>query len=182
MKIEDSDRLRFRLMTKEDSELLWELDQDPEVMRFINGGKISTRSDIQNTMIPRLQAFSNFEKGWGLWQVNLKENGKFLGWVLVRPMHFFSELPEFENIELGWRFKREFWGQGYATEAAQHIMNAVSKDPTIKYFSAIALPENTASIKIMTKLGMSYIKTDHYHDSLGNHTVVFYRKESEGYL
>ena len=43
-------------------------------------------------------------------------------------MHFFSDTPEFDNLELGWRFFRSSWGKGYASEAAIHIKQALSED------------------------------------------------------
>jgi hypothetical protein len=91
-------------MDKNDAEALWLLDQDPEVMLFLNGGKPSTKKDISEIMIPRMMSYRNESKGWGIWQVCDASTQEYLGWVLVRPMHFFSEKPDYEDIELGWRF------------------------------------------------------------------------------
>lgn len=175
MKISDSARLSFKLMSREDADLLFELDQDPAVMRFINGGHPTTRNDIEKRFIPRLESFSNEMNGWGLWQINITSSSKFIGWILVRPMAFFSERPEFDNIELGWRFKQLAWGKGYATEAAHHIKKSLSTNGTIKYFSAVAMKENHASISIMKKIGMRYIKTYLHQDPLGDLPAVYYQ-------
>ena len=159
MKVEKSARLSFKLMSSQDADLVFELDQDPEVMRFLNGGKVTSRDDIENIFLPRMAKFRNAEQGWGLWQVNITDTAQFIGWVLVRPMAFFSDSPELDNLELGWRFKRSSWGKGLATEAAQQVKNALATNTAIKSFSAIALEDNHASISVMKKIGMSYIKT-----------------------
>ena len=174
MTIKPSQRLSFRLMNLNDGELLFEVDQDARVMKFINGGKKSTMDDIQTVMLPRLQAYLNPKKGWGIWQVNVQQTQEYIGWVLVRPMDFFTDTPQFDNLELGWRFKAHTWGNGYATEAAHHVMMALSQDNSVKAFSAIAVPDNKASIKVMQKIGMDYIKTYTHKDPLGDWYVACY--------
>ena len=175
MKINNSAHLSYRLMTADDAELLYQLDQDPEVMRFITDGKISSRENIENVLIPRMQKYLNRDKGWGLWQVNIAETDQYIGWVLVRPMNFFSDSPEFDNLELGWRFFRSSWGKGFASEAAQHIKDALAVQPDNKRFSAIADEENLGSIGVMKKLGMSYVKTYLHIDPLFECQVAYYQ-------
>jgi len=119
-------------------------------------------------------SYINHKKGWGLWKVSLLENNEFIGWILVRPMDFFSDNPMFENLELGWRFKEEFWGKGYATESALCVMNALANNKSASQFTAIAVSENTASISIMKKLGMKFIKKDMHKDPLGDMLVEYY--------
>lgn len=176
--IPNSSRLRFSLISQDDKALLFELDQDPEVMKYINGGKTTTWEDIEQRLIPRLNAYRNPEKGWGIWAVHTLDEDKFLGWVLVRPLYFFDDSTptELNNLELGWRFKRETWGKGYGTEAAQAVADIVSQRPEINKISAIAEKANIGSTRIMEKLGMSYIKELIYRDPLGDMTAVYYEK------
>ena len=175
--VNDTARLSIELMSRDDADLLFELDQDPEVMRYINGGKMTSRKDLEEKMIPRMEQYRNTEKGWGLWKVIVKDNAQFIGWILVRPMAFFSDQPELENLELGWRFKQESWGKGYATEAAKAVMQALTNKGGITQLSAIAMPGNTGSINIMKKLGMTYIKTYIHEDPLGDLEAVYYSKQ-----
>ena len=88
-----SARLSYTLMTKADSELFFQLDQDPEVMRFLNGGKPSTMTEINEIFIPRMERYLNKQKGWGLWQVNISSSNEYIGWIFVRPMHFSQRHP-----------------------------------------------------------------------------------------
>lgn len=178
MKLANSARLSYRLMNENDADLLFQLDQDPKVMHFINGGKPSSKEDINSVLVPRMNAYRDEAKGWGLWQVDHTETSKYLGWVLVRPMYFFSDHPEFDNLELGWRFFQSTWGKGYASEAAQHIKDQLSDNKNIKSFSAIADENNLASVGVMKKIGMSYIKTYHHVDPLFECDVVYYQMKN----
>ena len=164
--VPDSARMRFGLMGSADRQLLFELDQDPEVMRFINGGKPTSMDDVDNLFLPRMGKYTRPEKGWGIWKAQLLDGGEFLGWILVRPMYFFcdSQATEESNLELGWRFHQSAWGKGYATEAARAIAAALRDQGRCESFAAIAEPENEASINIMKKLGMSFQKQAVHRD------------------
>lgn len=173
MEFAETERLAFSYVTAEDAEFLWDLDQDEEVMRHLNGGQKTTRAEIYSVFLPRLAAYANPVLGWGLWKVTLKETGDAIGWVLVRPFGFFTSHPEINNLELGWRFKRQYWGKGYASEAAAAIRDGLALTGISK-FSAVTLPENHASIRIMEKLGMQFSHTQFYEDSVFNENVVVY--------
>lgn len=173
MHIKDSARLSYHYITEADADFLWELDQDELVMKYINGGKKSSKEDIRDIFIPRLTAFSNPAFGWGLWRVETLETKESIGWILVRPFGFFTQHPETDNIELGWRFLRSSWGHGYATEAAMAVKDALY-EIGIEKFSAIAKPENSASINIMKKLGMTFSHELEYKDKVFHDTVVVY--------
>ncbi|MEW6990458.1 GNAT family N-acetyltransferase [Colwelliaceae bacterium 6441] len=175
MKIANSQRLSYRLMDSNDEELLFQLDQDPAVMKYISNGEISTREKINNVFIPRMQAYRDLKKGWGLWQVNISATDEYIGWVLVRPMYFFSENPEFDNLELGWRFFQSSWGKGYASEAALHIKNILAANKQYQAFSAIADENNLGSIGVMKNIGMSYVKTYRHIDPLFECDVAYYQ-------
>ncbi len=173
MKVADSNRLSFRLFGQNDGELLWQLDQDPDVMEFVSNGKTNSMDDINNICLPRLAKYTNEQQGWGIWQVSDKETQEYFGWILVRPVDFFSEdiaLKEagLKDIELGWRFFKKTWGKGYGSEAAIAIKEALVAQTDIDFISAIAIEENYGSIAIMKKLGMSFIKKELHKDPLGN--------------
>jgi RimJ/RimL family protein N-acetyltransferase len=170
-----SERLTYRLMTADDAELLWELDQDPEVMKYITHGEISSREKIHTVFLPRMAQYHNPDKGWGLWGVFSQHDGDFLGWILVRPMGFFSQQPtDTNNLELGWRFKRCYWGAGFATEAATAVLETLRSERSASQFSAIAMPENEGSINIMKKLGMHFVDQRVIDDVLGPITAVYF--------
>lgn len=174
--VQETQRLSFRLLDRDDAALLFELDQDPEVMRFISDGKKTSWQEIEEVFLPRLASYRNEHQGWGLWGTFERNTKAFLGWILIRPMHFFTEHPEPDNLEIGWRFKRESWGQGYATEAAQGVAQALIATGHLKKLSAYAKEENQASINIMKKMGMQFLSKDIHHDPLGDFEAVTYEK------
>lgn len=175
MQIDNSERLTYGFATEADIEDLFQLDQDPEVMRYINGGKTPTMHDMHNVYLPRLASYADQDKGWGLWKINLTHGDEFIGWILVRPLHFFGNERNDDNLELGWRLARKHWGQGYATEGATAVMLALEA-AGCKHFSALAMEDNTASTNVMVKLGMEYVKTDVCQDPLGDEVVVYYER------
>ncbi|MGS0676511.1 GNAT family N-acetyltransferase [Shewanella sp. 0m-4] len=182
-------RLIISPMSLDDVDLLFELDQDPLVMKYINGGRIVTREEIENVFIPRFAKFSNLDKGWGLWKVFAKpttDKGSkplltiaptFAGWILIRPMYYFTDEPYFNDLEIGWRFKQSTWGKGIATESANTVVKHLAETQlNIERFSAIADDRNLASINIMTKLGMSYEGKLEHPDAGDDVEVVLYSK------
>jgi RimJ/RimL family protein N-acetyltransferase len=175
--IANSQRLKYALIQDDEAELLYELEKDPDVMHFINGGQTVTLDEVIKHSIPRLQAYRDSQKGWGLWKVSKTDNGEYLGWVLIRPENFFNQHHTDEsNLEIGWRFKQSSWGHGYATESAQAIMDGIYQQTNVNRFHAIAVKSNLASIKIMTKLGMTFKKEYLHQDKLGDSMAVYYEK------
>lgn len=177
LQVPASERLIYARSTPDDIDLMLELDSDPEVMKYINGGIPTTRDDLINIYLPRLAKYTNLEKGWGQWKVCLKGSNEFIGWILIRPMDFFSDNPKYHDIEIGWRFKQNSWGKGYATEAAKAVKAVIAQRPEVTHITAIAEEGNNASINIMKKLGLTYLKTDIHKDPLGDTEVVFYQQQ-----
>lgn len=177
-----SARLRYRLMDSRDKELWLELDQDPEVMRFLNEGKPTTREENDNFMVPRVATFSDPAVGLGLWEIAAKETGEYLGWILARRYRFDHPQCEPDNIELGWRLKRAYWNKGITTEAARAIMDVLQRNPALRAFSALAHPDNLASIGVMKKLGMRLID-ERFHLVPGRppYPAVYYEMPSPNY-
>jgi RimJ/RimL family protein N-acetyltransferase len=189
--VADSARLSFRLMDGRDAAALFEIDQDPEVMRYLSAGICTTMEQIEQRMIPRMLAYRSPALGYGIWQVRTLPTcavlpDSYIGWIIVRPMGFFTDEPQADDLELGWRFKRASWGYGFATEAAnavadavvQHaaVLHASSGQPKIHFLSALALTDNLPSIAVMKKLGMQFVCQRQHQDPMWTAEVVEYRK------
>jgi RimJ/RimL family protein N-acetyltransferase len=157
-----------------DADLLFDLDQDPEVMRFLNDGKPTPRAEIEDYFIPRMLAFTNPATGCGLWAVEDSTSGDYLGWILVREYGFGTSYHDSRIIELGWRIYRQSWGLGIATEAARAIMLAVVRQSGITRVCALADADNLGSIGVMKKLGMQYVDDRIHHTPKGDYPVVYY--------
>jgi len=162
-------------MGQDDAQALWELDQDPEVMHFINGGKPNSMDTIKEVFLPRMKAYTDETKGWGIWQVSDKITQEYVGWVLVRPMGFFSDEPKLNDLELGWRFFQKSWGKGYASEAAITIKNSIASQHNVDYVSALAVEDNHGSIGVMKNVGMAFIRKYVHKDPIGDFIAVHYQ-------
>ncbi|SNY45794.1 Protein N-acetyltransferase, RimJ/RimL family [Arsukibacterium tuosuense] len=177
--IPPSPRLCFTLLTEQDAGLLFKVDQDEEVMRYLNGGKRTSMQQITEIFLPRMAQYRSPERGFGIWQVRRLEDNAYLGWVLIRPMGFNTNTPSNDELEIGWRFMRPYWGQGYASEAAAAVAaTVVARNPAVNYLSAVAMPDNAGSIGVMRKLGMQFIKRYLHQDALGEVDAVLYRKNT----
>lgn len=86
----------------------------------------------------------------------LKHNMEFIGWSGL------AYLPEFDAIDLGYRFLPEYWGKGLATEASLAILDYGFNTLNIETIIAIAMPENRASTRVMEKVGMRFDKLAPY--------------------
>ena len=175
MQINNSERLKFRLMDSQDAQALWQLDQDPQVMKYLNGGKPTSMEQVNSVFIPRMEKYRDDKLGWGIWQVSDKVTDEYLGWVLIRPMAFFTESPNFKDLELGWRFFQSTWGKRYATEAAIAIKDAVALHADVTHVSALALADNLASVGVMKKMGMSFVRAYLHTDPIGDFDAVHYQ-------
>lgn len=187
LRVPDSARLSFRLLDQHDAQVLFDVDQDPEVMRYLNAGICTPMEQIEQRMMPRMLAYRKPALGHGIWQVSTRADcealpSRYIGWILVRPMGFFSDHPEPDNLELGWRFKRESWGFGFASEAASAVAKAVAShaaaaDTPVRAFSALAVPENLASIAVMKRLGMQFVSQRLHQDPMWTAEIVEYSKQ-----
>ena len=81
----ETDRLVLRRFTEADVDDLLELEGDPEVMRFLTGGKPTPRDVIQNETLPRFRHYYERFGGFGFWAATEKATGQFLGWFEFRP-------------------------------------------------------------------------------------------------
>ena len=93
------------------------------------------------------------ERAYCLWKMTLKGGGPVIGFCGLQP------LPETAEIEIGWWLARIYWGRGLATEAARVALHDGFERAGIDRIVAIAQPANTASIRIMQKLGMAFERT-----------------------
>jgi RimJ/RimL family protein N-acetyltransferase len=153
----ETDRLRLRRFTPDDVELLVELDSDPEVMRFINGGRPTPREDIDNEILPRILSYYERFDAYGYWAAEEKSTGEFVGWFALHPN---EDSPPGE-VELGYRLPRSAWGKGYATEGSRALVDKAFHELGAQRVRAETMTVNTASRRVMEKAGLKYVRTFH---------------------
>lgn len=91
-------------------------------------------------------------RGWGLWAVEVRGGPHFIGFVgLHEPA---ITLPFSPCIEIGWRLAPEYWGQGYATEAARGALDVAFGTLRLAEIVSFAAEGNHRSLAVMERLGM----------------------------
>jgi RimJ/RimL family protein N-acetyltransferase len=81
----ETERLTLRRFTEADEDNLFELNSDPEVMRFLAGGKPTPRDEVTTRIIPAFLGYYERFEGFGYWAAVESVTGQFLGWFLFRP-------------------------------------------------------------------------------------------------
>jgi RimJ/RimL family protein N-acetyltransferase len=144
----ETERLRLRQWRDEDLDELARLNADPRVVRWLTpGGRALSREETA----AQLERFRRHwaEHGFGLWAVEERETGRFVGRIGV---HFHRLWPE--EPEVGWKLDPEVWGRGYATEGGaasiRHAFDVLGAPRVV----SIVHPENTPSLRVVARLGL----------------------------
>ncbi len=150
----ETERLVLRRWREEDVAALAAVNADPEVMRWIGDGSVRDEAQTR-ARIEDMEREWECE-GFGLFAVEIRADGRLAGFTGLSVPHFLPEL--LPAVEIGWRLGAEFWGRGYATEAAAAALRFGFLDRGLNQIVSISQPQNTASERIMAKLGMSLIR------------------------
>lgn len=142
-------RLILRPVTPADADDLYSLEQDPEVMRYLNGGaptpRYPTPEDARLFRMPRGAETD-------VWAARTREAGHFIGW--------FALGADDRGIgSLGYRLHRQAWGQGYGFEGARALADHGVRQLGLPAIHADTMAVNLGSRRIMEKLGMRHLRS-----------------------
>ncbi|WP_320442907.1 GNAT family N-acetyltransferase [Halomonas sp. BDJS001] len=139
-------RLVMTPRSAEDLEACLAMDRDPEVTRYVSGpwhDLDQHRAFVLDRMGQR------YPPGLGYWSVRKHDASDFLGWILLIPYEAVRD-----EVEIGWRFTRASWGQGFATEAAAAVVEHAFDSVYLTEVVADINPMNFPSIRVAEKVGM----------------------------
>jgi ribosomal-protein-alanine N-acetyltransferase len=151
-----TERLLLRRWIQSDRLPFAEMNADPRVMEHFPG--VLTRAE-SDAMVDRIE--SHFERhGFGLWAVEIRDRSSFIGFVGLA-------IPSFEAhftpcVEVGWRLAADFWGQGYATEAARAVVAFGVGPLALEEIVSFTVPENQRSRRVMERLNMTRDPADDF--------------------
>ena len=148
----ETERLTLRPFTDADVEHLVALDSDPDVMRFINGGRPTSRETVTTRILPRLLHVHPCFGTRGYWAADEKPTGTFLGWFEFRPLGEHDPAV----VELGYRLNRAAWGKGYATEGSRALVHKGFTELGVHRVTANTMAVNTRSRRVMEKAGLRF--------------------------
>lgn len=175
----ETERLILRHLTLDDVDNLYELDADPDVMRFLNGGQPTPYETIRTQTLPRLVSYAQDER-YGCCAAIEKASSAFVGWCMLRPVPDAAD-----SAEVGYRLRRSVWGQGYAPEATRALIHKSFTELNLQRIVAYTLADNTKSRRVMEKAGLTFVRTFIYdapgqwHDKL---TAVEYALDNPARL
>ncbi len=157
----ETPRLYLREFTIADVHMLYHMHQDPAVTRY-TGDPLPWDSLAQTEKVLVEVILPQYKNGIGRWAVHLKETDEFIGWCGLKQVD--------DEIDLGYRYMQKYWGKGYATEAAQAVLQwGISQQ--LPNIIGCADTENIASIKVLEKIGMRM--PTNYTDQSGANLVKF---------
>ncbi len=150
----ETERLFLRPMNESDAEAVFAMRSDENVMRFIRPPQI--RKSEAKDWIQLISSRWETEK-LGFCAVVEKASNKFIGWCGL------WRLKETDEIEVGYALFKEFWGKGFASEAAGAFLEYGFGELNLEKIVAVAEPQNQASQDVMKRLGMIYDYTDEFY-------------------
>lgn len=145
-----TERLLLRSWRDDDVEPFAAMCADAEVMRHLNG---IVGQDEAAAIVTRQQALID-EHGHGFWAIERKDDGALLGFCGLR-IGGHPDTPVGRELEIGWRLRRDAWGQGYAREAAEASLAWGWANLPHPRVAAWTVPANTASWGLMLRIGMT---------------------------
>ena len=141
-------RLCFRQLTLDDKEAIFHYASDPEVTQYVLFPTHRSMDDTINFIQMNLQKYANHEIA--CWGVALNSNS-----LLIGTADFVWWSPEHRKAEVGYCFAKEYWNQGYATEALQGLISFGFEYMDLNRIEARCFEVNKASSRVMEKAGMS---------------------------
>ena len=156
-----TERLVLRMFRESDLDAYAAMLGDPEVMRHLAPNPM-TRAEAWRNMAMVLGHWQL--RGYGLWAVEERASALLAGRVgCWRP-------EGWPGFEVGWALRREFWGRGYATEAARAALDHAFTELAQTRVISLIRPENARSIAVAARLGMIY----HGETDLNGNTALIY--------
>jgi RimJ/RimL family protein N-acetyltransferase len=148
MPIIHTSRLVLEPMALSDLDWFSEMRSDPDVMKYIGANGPLTREQSKEKLDRYLACWA--ERGMGMFGVRERGRTSPVGWGGLQP------LAETGEIEVGYAFAKPAWGRGFATETATAVVRWGFEELGLERIVAVAYADNTASRRVMDKLGMRF--------------------------
>jgi ribosomal-protein-alanine N-acetyltransferase len=166
-----TDRLTLRQFVPADLDDFYRLVTDPDVTRYTGDGGPHTLEEVRQGLAERVLADYQTH-GFGRWAAVERATGRLIGFAGLK------RLPELGEVDLGYRFFKEHWGRGLATEACRPIVEYGFGRLQLSRIIGLVAPEHRASARVLEKLGFQRGRLAPYR---GQETV-WYVLESKEWL
>ena len=151
MLVLETERLRLRPFTTDDAPFALTLLNEPSFLHFIGDKNVRSLEDAHQYLLTGPIASYN-RHDFGLLCIELKDSATPIGMcgLLKR-----EELPA---PDIGFAFLPDYWGRGFAFEAASAVMKDARERLKLNQVLAIVNPDNEASIKLLERLGLRFVR------------------------
>lgn len=147
-------RLLLRPFTNEDIDPLHHILCQEGVLRYFPNTAPPARDRVRKFISSQIDHWETYD--YGLWAVEARSNGELMG------RSGLQYLPETKETEVDYILGKSFWGQGFATEAAQASLTYGFETLAVERIIGIVHPENKASQRVLEKSGMRFIEEARY--------------------
>ena len=151
-----TERLLLRDWRPSDHQPFAALNADPAVTRYLGRKRDRAASDA---LIESIREHWTVN-GFGLWAVERREDGRFLGFTGPSRPSFEAHFTP--AVEVGWRLARDAWGHGFATEAARAAVRFGFETAGLEEIVSFTVPANERSRRVMERLGMARDPSDDF--------------------
>jgi RimJ/RimL family protein N-acetyltransferase len=151
-----TDRLILRELEPGDVDALFDLFGDPVATQHFP--RVLTRDETAEWIERNRRRYRIF--GYGLWAVVLRDTGEVLG--NCGPV--WHEINNELQLEIGYHFRRRYWGKGYATEAARAVMEWCFENIPVDYLISLIREQNMPSRRVAERNGLVVTGVGLFHD------------------
>lgn len=154
----ETKRLRLREFTLDDTAFIVELLNSPGWLQYIGDRNVRTEVQAKHYLINGpMKSYTDY--GYGLSLVEKKDDGKAIGMCGI--LH----RDTLDSPDIGFAFLPDFIGKGYAYEIASATIAYAKNQLGLAKIAAITVPDNVKSIRLLEKIGLTYIKLFHLPNS-----------------
>jgi len=153
----ETNRLLMREFSEEDAIGMYELNKDPEVIRY-TGDEPFASVETARDFIVRYDEYKTY--GCGRLTVLLKDTMEYAGWCGLKYD------PASSETDLGFRLLKKFWNKGLATEASLKSVEFGFNELKVDRIIGRAMQGNQASINVLKKTGMIFEKEFEAHGGI----------------
>lgn len=155
----ETERLQLRKITTNDAQDFFELDSNPNVHKYLGKTPVNTIEESEEAIAAILGQYERYNLGRSA--VILKDSGEFIGWSGLK---YETTVRDYAYYDIGYRFKEQFWGKGYAKESAIASLKYGFENLGLPKICGGAEVDNIASNKILKGIGLQYVETFDFED------------------
>ena len=163
-------RMYLRQWNEKDAQFLFDLNSDPEVIRFTGDSSFGSIEKAREF----IGDYDHYRKWtYGRWLCILRENETPIGWCGLK-----NQMDDLGIIDLGYRFVKSAWGKGFATEASMAVLDFGFQNLRIPKITGRVALGNDASEKVLLKCGMKFL----HESDCEHHPAKWYQITASDWL